>query len=47
MNFPEIGPAHAPETEISEKIWMSFPGNYSRVTHRSKKSMNNKCLESY
>jgi len=23
MNFPEIGPAHAPE--ISKKYWMSFP----------------------
>ena len=25
MNFPEIGPAHAPEIEISKKYWMSFP----------------------
>ena len=26
MNFPEIGPAYAPEIEISKKYWMSFPG---------------------
>jgi len=25
MNFPEIGPANAPEIEISKKYWMSFP----------------------
>ena len=25
MNFPEIGPAHVPEIEISKKYWMSFP----------------------
>ena len=26
MNFQKIGPAHAPEIEISKKYWMSFPG---------------------
>ena len=25
MNFPENGPAHAPEIEISKKYLMSFP----------------------
>ena len=25
MNFPDIGPAHAPKSEISKKYWMSFP----------------------
>ena len=25
MNFPEIGPAHAPEIETSKKYWMSLP----------------------
>ena len=25
MNFPKIGPAHAPEIEIKKKYWMSFP----------------------
>ena len=25
INFPEIGPAHAPVIEISKKYWMSFP----------------------
>ena len=24
--FSRIGPAHAPEIEISKKYWMSFPG---------------------
>ena len=26
MNFPEIGPAHAPEIEIRKNLWKSFPG---------------------
>ena len=30
-SFPEIGPAHAPEIEISKKYWMSFP-TIRRVT---------------
>jgi len=25
MKFPESGPTHAPEIEISKKYWMSFP----------------------
>ena len=29
MNFPEIGPAHATEIEISKKILDQFPSNPS------------------
>ena len=25
LNFREIGPAYAPEIEISKKYWISFP----------------------
>ena len=40
MNFPEIGPAYAPEIESSKKYWMSFPETRLRHTPETESSEN-------
>ena len=45
MNFPEIGPAHAPEIESSKKYWISFPE--IRLCHNPETEILEKFLDEF